>query len=281
MSKGFYAVLAVVCILFAGASCRSSKKATRIKLVVDSTAVTKNADTSGNAPEQISDEKRQLITALTPLWNKMVVFQTMTGKAKCHYEGMGNKQDFTANFRIQKDSVIWVSVTALGGIVQVARIYVTPDSFKMVNYLENSYTLMPLSQAGKILPVSVDFSILQNLVIGNVLQPGALLTDATDFGGSFSVQAENDQVIQQATYNKIDSTLRSLQMRTTSSADGQNGIVQYGNYEVRDNRKFSMSRAVNVVSNGAQYYLDMNFNNVDFDKHVDFPFSIPRNYERK
>ena len=47
-----------------------------------------------------------------------------------------------ANIRMQKDSVIWISATALLGI-EAVRLLITPDSFKMINRLisEEYFTL--------------------------------------------------------------------------------------------------------------------------------------------
>lgn len=276
--KALSIALLLITIAALSSSCGGGKKAARKKIIIDSTAV--NTRDTLSATNTISPEKVQLITSLKPLWAKEIHYADFSGKAKCHYDGKGNKQDFTANIRMKEGKVIWVSVTALGGIVQVARILITPDSFKMVNYLENSYMLMPLSEAKKVLPVPVDFSILQNLIIGNVLKKEGRFTDATDFGGSLSLQSEDSELVQQGTYNKADSTLRSLQMRAMS-LNGSNGIIQYGNYEKRGNQLFSMSRSINVNNNGAQYFLEMNFTNADLDKVVDMPFSIPSKYERK
>ncbi len=243
-------------------------------VVKDSSAV----DTS--ATSFAMEEKKKLIEGLKPLWNSRLAFTTFNGKAKMRYEGKGDKEEFTSNIRIQKDRVIWVAVTALGGIVQVARIYITPDSLKLVNYLEKSVTLMPLSEAAKVLPVPADFSAFQNLIIGNVLRSAGTATDAADFGNILSLQVEEGNVIQQISFNKTDSTLRQLQMRS-ADLNGPTGVMQYNDYETIDNRRFSTNRTVNVTNNGDQYYLQMNFTKVDFDQPVDFPFSIPKNYKIK
>ncbi len=282
MSKRLLSALLIIILLIGHSSCsifkrgaRKKDKESAAKIITDTTAAGNNKPV-----DNLSPEKRTLINALTPLWNKRIEFSTFSGKAKMHYEGKGQKQEFTTNFRIKKDQIIWASVTALGGIVQVARVYITPDSIKLINYLEKQLMTMPLSEASKVLPVPADFSTLQNLIIGNVLRPDGRLTDATDFGGTLSIQAEEKDLTQQVTYNKADSTIRSLQLRSADQ-NGPAGMVQYGNYENVNNQKFSTSRAINVINAGEQYYLDMNFNNVEFDKNLDYPFSIPKNYTRK
>lgn len=228
-------------------------------------------------PSDISPEKKQLIGNLMPLWSKQIDFTTFSAKAKMHYEGRNQKNEFTAHIRIAKDRIIWVSVTAF--LIQVARVYITPDSIQVINYLNRDVIKMPIADANKLLPAPVDFNTLQNFIIGNALKASVNATDATDFGGSWTLQVDEPGMQQQATYNKADSTMRTLQIRTPDNRT--QGVIQYGDYKDMDGRKFAENRAVNLNNNGEQYYMDMNFNNVEFNKQLDFPFSIPKNYKVK
>jgi len=225
----------------------------------------------------ITPEKQHLIEALSSLWAREANYRTFSGKAKMHYEGPAMKQEFTAHFRIKKDSIMWVNITALEGIVQVARVYITPDTIKMINYLNREATIMPMSQAVKLLPVPVDFSILENFIIGNALVRSGHITDAADIGNALTMQVEDNNYVQQITYNKPDSTMRSGQMHTRNM-NGPQGISQYDNYSNVDGRKFSEDRTVHIQNNGQEYMLDMSFNKADFDVEQDYPFSIPGNY---
>ncbi|RYD56195.1 MAG: DUF4292 domain-containing protein [Sphingobacteriales bacterium] len=279
MTKHFAAALLVV-FAMSMTACKIGKKPTRkavtIEKKADSAVVTVPvADPSKPA---LTLEKQALIDNLLPVWNKQIDFATFSGKSKMRYEGKGQKLDFTAHIRIQKDRVIWISVTAF--LLQVARAYITPDSIMVVNYMEREASRMPISQVSKLLPAPVDFYSLQNLIVGNALKTsGTIATDATDFGGTWSLQMEAPNMIQQATYNKADTTMRSLQVRTSSGTT--DGMIQYGNYAMIQGRKFADSRAINLVNNGERYYVDMNFNDVEFDKQLEFPFSIPKNYKIK
>lgn len=256
-------------------ACKVGRKPTYKKVIVDSTAIARTNDSIKAVA--LNNEKKQLIETLTPIWLTEIAFNTFNAKIKAHYEGPDDKQDFTANIRIEKDKVIWANVTALG-MVNVARIIITPDSFKLINFLEKKVQLMSLADARDMLPVPVDFQVIQNMLLGNVLQQGGTIIDATHFGGSWSVRAEDDNYIQQYSYNKSDTTMRSAQLSSKTDATTQ-GIIQLGNYALVNGRKFSTSRAINMMSGGKNQYIDMNYNKVDFDQPIDFPFSIPKKYE--
>lgn len=283
--------LALLVMLAGGlSSCKTGKKPTRRKVFIDTMThagpITVLPDTEGavliadTAAPVLNAEKLQLIETLKPVWQQQIGYTTFEGKAKMHYEGKDQNVDFTTSFRLKKDSVIWVSVTALGGLVPVARACITPDSIRLVNYLQKEAYLMPMSKAGELLPASVDFAALQNLIIGNVLRTMDHITDITDFGGAWSLQMDDGEYQQQLTYNKSDSTMRSSQLRAKAVA-GPAAVIQYGNYELLSDRHFADSRAINIINKGEQHYLDMNFNSASFDQQLEYPFSVPKKYTLK
>lgn len=280
------------------ASCKVGKQPVRRQVkIIDSSKMKRyglvTVDTPGAKPitkpevavknptpeSGVSPEKQALINTLNPLWQRSTSFGTFSGKAKMHYAGMGQKQEFTANIRIQKDKIIWVNVTALGGIVNVARVYITPDSIFLINYLQREAYKMHISQANKLLPAPVNFAIMQNLILGDALSQAGKPLDARDFGGTLSIETEDGGIRQLMSYNKTDSTMRSLQMRTKDNQT--EGMIQYGNYDLVSGHRFATSRAINLSNVGEPYYLDMNFNTVEFDQPTDFPFTIPKNYTLK
>ncbi len=251
----------------------------------DTTAVVAPPDTTRLAiadtvaKPDTSASTNELITMLTPLWNRRITYKTFSGKAKMNFEGPDGDQEFTAHFRIRKDSIIWVAITGLGGVVQVARIYVTPDSFILVNQLQKEVTRLPLDSAAKVLPAKVDFAALQRLIVGEPLRDGNI-TGAFESGGGWVAQVEDAEYLQHITYNKADSTMRSGQMRTRKEG-GPQAMIQYGGYEMVTGRKLSTNRVLNIQNGAEMYMLDMNFQRTDFDQQLEYPINIPSSYKRK
>lgn len=225
--------------------------------------------------------KAKDISAYAPFWNHSFSYSTFSGKAKMFYQGKGDKQEFTANFRIKKDSVIWIAVTALGGVVQVARVYITPDSFFLVNYLQKEVYKMPLADAAKVLPAPVDFKVLQNMILGEPLRKSGDILDATAANDTVSLLINDQTYIQRVGYGKADSNLYSYHMNM-QDPNGPQGNIQLGNYDVADGRRFSTFRSIVINNAGDIYYLDMNFTNYNFDQQpLELPFSIPSKYTLK
>jgi len=219
----------------------------------------------------------QAITNATSLWHRPMVYTTFDGKAKMHYEGNGSGQDFTANFRIKKDSVIWVAISALGGMLSVARAYITPDSIKVVNYISKEVLLMPLSQANRLLPAPVNFSILQNLITGQPLLNNGAVTHVADSAMAWMLSIADNSYAQLLTYTKTDSTLQAQQM-TTVAPSGPKVSIQQSSYVHDGDKEFSQERTVHIDNNGALYELDMDFTSQSFNKSLDFPFSYSSKY---
>ena len=115
------------------ASCRSTrniqtaiaKKDTVVAPVVTAPVVPKEDSTAF-----IND-------ALSKMNGQKIDFKTFSAKVDVDYKGGdGKKYNVNANMRMYKDSVIWISVTAIFGI-EGLRAYITKDSVKILNALNS------------------------------------------------------------------------------------------------------------------------------------------------
>lgn len=215
----------------------------------------------------------------TPVWKSEINFQSFSGKAKCHFEGRGQNQDFTAHIRVKKNEAIWINVSALGGIVNVARLYATTDSFKLINFLERTYTSMKIEEANKVLPFPVDFSMLQNLLIGNPLTQDGVLQDIVEESGMVNLIIKKEQLNQVLAVNKQSGILQGL--KVFSDNDNSVAAEQFDNYQTITNISFSKDRVITAVNQGYPYLLEMKFSDATFNGAVDMPFSVPKSYEKK
>ncbi len=221
---------------------------------------------------------KQNMDAVMPLWKHRMAYNTFGGKAKVHYEGPEDNYDFNANFRIRKDSVIWIEINAMAGIFRV-RIFVTPDSLFMINYLKKEVTVLPLSDAAKILPSKIDFSSLQNLITGEPLRDGNIV-DVKMKPDSLVIDVSDTAYLQQFTYTRADSNMVAAVL-ATRKPDGPMARSAYSNYEWIKNRKISMGRVINLQNGADAFKMEMEFIKADFDEPLDYPLNIPKNYTRK
>jgi len=84
----------------------------------------------------------------------------------CVYETPDNKTSFRATLSSKEDDHIQVMISKLN--LPVAKILLTPDSVKMINYLQKTYFLGDYSYFEKILGASVDFQVVQSILTNDV-----------------------------------------------------------------------------------------------------------------
>lgn len=279
MSKCFLSGFLILFVISLHSSCsilkkssRSSKKA-RAVVVTDSVSQHISGETFN--PDSINPE---LVSRLLPAWKNSLAFSEFSGRAKMHFEGKGQKHDFTASFRIKRDSLIWASVSAFGGVVQVARVLITPDSLKLVNYLEKKFLQMPLEEAAKILPVPADFYSIQNLILGKPLKITGIPVNAIDSGEVLALFISDNDFSQQVYFNREDTSIRLIQMQS-SGPRAPAGAIRLDNYQKNQDIPFPVNRTISVTSDGEPYFLEMNFIKTDFNHKNDYPFSVPQNYK--
>lgn len=286
----FIALIAVLFLLGTSPSCGLFKKSSRRKSmtpigdslsvaglipVMDSSVII--GDSLGIA-KKVADSL--LIESLLPLWNKQLVYTTFSGKARVHYEGKDQEQDFAASIRMERGKKIWVSITALG-LVEVARLQITPDTIILINRLKKEVTILPFSEAGKLLPLSVDFLTLQGLLIGDVLHPSPQRPVGIVIGAEgFGLLSRDTNYQQSVLFSSSDSTLRQQQI-IGGGGNKTTLLMQYDEYERTAERAFAKGRKINAQDSASHNYIELNFNTADFDQPVDFNFSIPSRYTQK
>lgn len=302
MSKAVW-MLVLAGISAIGTGCGAARKARQVRKVeatrvADSTAAARRAqvagvDTGHAAPSAdtietaaLDPSKATVPAYFLSLHGRPTLFQTFSGKARMEYESGDKSQDFTATFRIRRDSAIWISVVAVGGLVPVARILITPDSVLYINYLVREASRLGIADAAGLLPLPARFSQLQSLLLGDVLEPAAaiLSTGKTEGQPVYYVSTNTPSAAYTAYYSASDSTLIGEEMLTADRAVST--AIRYASYGPAGAQKFAAEReiAIDVADTGGavRHVLRMVFTDPPrFDVPLEFSFSIPKNYTLK
>ena len=91
-------------------------------------------------------------------------FNTLSGKVRIAYTNGDDAQSVAVSLRIKKDEVIWIS-SPLG----VVKVLITPERVSFYNRSENEYFDADFSYLSSILGTTVDFAMMQNLLLGNAI----------------------------------------------------------------------------------------------------------------
>ncbi len=252
--------------------CRPAKKVQGIE-----TAMTKK-DTL-QTPQVLKEntdsftEAREIIKQLK---KNEIDFKTFSAKVKIDYEGDAISDQATANIRMQKDSVIWISLTGALGI-EGFRLMVNKDSVKLMNKLEKKVQYRSISYLQELTEIPVDFYGLQDLIIGNPVFVDStiisykktdneilILMAGNVFKNLLSISNPDLRII----HSKLDD-MHALKNRTCD--------ITYGDYTQQDSIKFSTSRKITVAEK-SKLNIQLVFKQYEFNKTLSYPFTIPKNY---
>ncbi|RTL58898.1 MAG: DUF4292 domain-containing protein [Sphingobacteriales bacterium] len=267
-----YGLLILITVL---ASCRSQKKIQKaIAPKTDSVVVIVN--------EPKIDTLALVKDAIGKMNSYHIDFKTFSAKIKVDYQNnKGRQPDFTANIRMKKDEVIWISLTGTLGI-EGFRVKITPDSIYIMDKLANTYTVRTLSYLQEISQIPLDFATLQNMIVGNPV-----------FFNSDSISAyrkdatSNISLLSITTVFKHLLTLSNDDLITHSKLDDQDPTrnrtcdLTYEEYENKNGVNFSTYRNI-VISEKSKLEIQLKFKQFDFNP-VDqtYPFNVPKRFTRK
>jgi len=106
---------------------------------------------------------KSALKILDEMQNNSLNYQWLSIRANVSATFNKKNQQFKANIRVKKDSVIWVSVMPALGI-EAARIYLTPDSAFFVDKIYNRYFAGTYKNLSERINAEIDYFIIQDLI---------------------------------------------------------------------------------------------------------------------
>lgn len=265
-------ILAGVVFILVLASCRSTKKIQTAIIKKDSTSV---AVPVINGKE---DSIRFMQETYSEVLKNHIDFTSFSAKINVDYvDGDDKKYNVNATLRMQKDSAIWISVNAIFGI-EALRVYVTPDSVKILDKQNKLYTARSVSYLQEVTKLPLTLNILQDLLIGN---PVFLDSNIV----SYSASDENISLLNAGLLFKnlltVSATGKFIQRSKLDDADvsrSRTCDLTYSDYENKKGVNFSTVRKITIAEK-KKLDIRLDFKQYDFNETLTFPFSIPKNYK--
>lgn len=249
-----------VCISLLFASCGGSKKITGDK----------TTDTKIEIPAiKIEDYYKQGVN-----------YNTFTGKAAMQYQNAKQSQKLGANIKMNKAKNIWTNINAMGGIVEVARAFITPDSLMAMLPLNRDAYALSYKDGLALIQAELDFATLQNLFIGNPLIEGAKDVKVEEQDGNIIVSLKQNGYNLFITYDKVTQLIK--QQHITNTEKKFSCLILQQNYKpLADKQPFSFTRKIEINNNGEQMTMDMDFSKAEINIPADINFRIPESYTIK
>ncbi|MFT3748065.1 MAG: DUF4292 domain-containing protein [Agriterribacter sp.] len=255
-------------------SCRTSKK-------LQSAMTKKDTTITLLVNPAESDSAKLVHTAFEKIRSNHIDFKTFSSKIKVDYKDSKQRNyDFNAFVRIQKDSVIWISIIAALGI-EAFRVYITPDSVKIRNSLDKEAQFQSVSYIKELIKLPVDFFTLQDIIVGNPVfldSTNVLMYKETE--GSISLSTADSIFKQLLTMRKNDFAILHSKLDDVDATRNRTADFTYSDYTIIDGKLFSGDRKI-AVAEKTRLEISLNIKQPEFDKPLNFPFNIPKNYKVK
>lgn len=257
--KYIQSVLLLSCSIFLLASCGGSKK------LGDKTA----AQGSKVPLQAIQPEE---------YYKQILMYKSFFGKANMQITTPKMNQKVIANIKMNHLKNIWSSVSAMGGIVEVVRAYITPDSLKALLPMSKDAYSLSFEEGLSLIQAELEFVSLQNLFLGNPLLTGKSNIKASQTDSStIQVQVAQDGYILTVKYDKETQLIREQQI--THAAKKFSCKIQQSNYKpLADKQPFAFNRIIEIDNNGESTRLDLDFSRADIDVPAEVSFRIPDSY---
>lgn len=262
----------VACLLLL-ASCKAPKQIQTAIQKVDSSAVTPVTH-----PEVDSGAIKKVI--YDRVHSNKIDFNYFLGKVKIDFnDSKGKNTNATAFIRIKKDSLMWISITGALGI-EGFRILVRPDSVWVMDKLEKTIAARSVEYLKEIVQLPVDFTVLQDLIIGNPVYFPQNINSFKTTGNTLMALSTGEYFKHLVTVDTASNIILHSKLDDVDELRNRTCSITFTNYGQLQNRMFSNMRAITVTEKSKLDVL-LEFKQVTFDEVQTFPFTIPKNYMAK
>lgn len=268
--------IAVVVILFSSLmmiSCRSTKVINKAIATRDSVFVPDRS--VGSRDSLILDEN-----AKAALRNNYIDFKTFSAKIKADVQAKDNVPELTANLRMIKDSVIWVSLQATFLNIEAYRVRITKDSVILLNKLDKEVQYRSLDYLQEVTQIPFDFKTIQDMLIGNPVffsDSNAIIRKKDDQLLAYSV---GDLFKTLLTLNANNAQLLQSKLDDVDVYRNRTASMSYNDYENINGKPFSTRRQI-IITEKNRIDIKLNYKQVEFNKELSVSFSVPKNYKKK
>jgi hypothetical protein len=209
-----------------------------------------------------------------------------TGKLNATVDFQKKETSFTASIRLKKDSIIWVSISALG--IEVVRAVITRDTLKMIDKLGARYMITNYDYLDGLLQLSTNFNLIQNLILGNYFNyveieklNSSRIVKNNYVLESFSKKRQKKPPLEELVREELwldPYTYKINKMMVDDSRSKRELSIAYNDYRRVEGQIFPFKTEF-LRNTQDPVKVSLEYVKVSVNKPVTFPFSIPENYK--
>jgi hypothetical protein len=188
----------------------------------------------------------------------------------------------TANVRMRKDSVIWISLSATLGI-EALRCLITTDSIFVIDRVNKQYLALDYEAMRNKFNFDINYGIIQSIILGELPKKRKDSDKVVRDGDYFVLSQKLGDI---SIKNYVNSTSMQLtQVRMKELATDHSLNLNYGNFQYLEEYIFPYKSLVNLKyslqDKPVETRITVDYNKAQIEeKEVRFPFNIPQKYPR-
>lgn len=261
-------IFSVLTLLFIGTGCSSKKKMTKATL---------REFTASHLIKEVQENEFD--------------FDSFQAKMNLKIETADKSFSTKGQLRMQKDSIIWTSISAPLG-VEVLRMMVTPDSVFMLNRNDKTYLIENISVFNDISPMITTIDFIQAVLVGNDIN----LRESDNYrisikDGQYNLLISNElkKTIKQSDDEWkvmlkdiwIDPQLFKItKYYIKEYADSKRKIeLEYSDFE-EVNGKYIPTKISIDIHGDFLLKAEISYSNIVIGDNIEFIFNVPKKYDR-
>ena len=202
-------------------------------------------------------------------------FNTLQCKLKIELFQNSKAQSNTVTLRMDRGKTIWINA-----FLNMIRIKITPDRVQMYNKIDKTYFDGDFSLIKQLLGIDLDFSNLENLLLG----------DTFFKHNSSSLNQVKDNSGYTLKPYKLDPTLNVLyrinpfyfKMKTQEISHLKEEIhlkVNYDDFQEINQQLVPSKMAITINEKQNNTFIKLNLKSVSLNQSISFPFKLPTGYK--
>lgn len=203
-------------------------------------------------------------------------FNTLQCKLKIELFQNSKVQSNTVTLRMDRGKTIWINA-----FLNMIRIKITPDRVQMYNKIDKTYFDGDFSLIKQLLGIDLDFSNLENLLLG----------DTFFKHNSSSLNQVKDNSGYTLKPYKLDPTLNVLyrinpfyfKMKTQEISHLKEEIhlkVNYDDFQEINQQLIPSKMAITINEKQNNTFIKLNLKSVSLNQSIRFPFKLPKGYRQ-
>ena len=204
---------------------------------------------------------------------------TLDADLKVKFNSSSRSQNISLRLKIEKDKKIWLSASVFG--FPVAKGVITPEKVQYYIKINKTYFDGDFSEIQKIFGVPLDFTMLQNLLLGDTLfeMKAKNYVSSIDQKAHLLTPVEGNELADLLFWiHPINYKIEKQEIRTFK--DDKFLSVGYENFKEFDGTSIPGSIEILVKDDKNNASIRIDYKSVKLNESLSFPYSVPNGYKR-